>query len=251
MKLVALFNAFNNAEMLVHSVEKIRPHVDEILICISLTSHYGEKIDKHQIDIIKSIPKIHHLPFIPKMDLDPHSNSRLKVQLRLNWAKQHQATHYLLMAEDHFYEPEQFEWAKKSILSYDPDVTVTKMYTYFKKPTWQLDPIEDYSMPFISKLYPETRVVLNSYPDRTDPSVRVNTSQKYLNFHQDEVMLHHFSMVRENIRSKLSQSAASQNWPEKIEGFVCEYQDYDIEKNPGVRYFGGRKIKVVPNYFKL
>jgi hypothetical protein len=59
-------------------------------------------------------------------------------------------------------------------------------------------------------------------------------------------------MVRENIHDKFRNAAASMRWGKRqAEGFALEYEMYDIDRNPGVSYFRGRKIKIVPNYFNI
>jgi len=251
MKLAALINAFNNTSMLLSAVESIRGKVDLIIISASTHSHYGKEITNIDKERIESIKGVELIWFKPKIGVTPHENSKNKVQQRIEKAKDMGCSHFLLMAEDHFYTDKQFQWAKKSIETYDPDITLSKMYTYYKHPTWQLYPIEDYFMPFICKLYADTLVTTLPYPYKVDPSVRVKPSESFLEFHEDELMLHHFSMVRDSIYEKLNNSAASQNWRDTISEKIREYEHYDLKENKGIKYFKGRKVKLVDNYFGL
>lgn len=255
MKLSALYTVFNACELLDKSIEQIYPFVDSIIISVQVLSNTGKAMNPKDMEyVVKAAEKYNDKIKVIKYNtqkINPKENERQKHQQLIDEAKIKGSTHFVLLATDHFYEPAQFEWAKKSIESYQPDVSVTKMYTYYKFPTWRLNPIEEYYMPFICKLYANTRISTDSYPVRVDPSVKVNTSERFLEFHQDEVILHHYSMVRQDIESKFNNAAAAQNWPDKIKGFIDEFENYDIEENKGVSYFKGRKIQLVPNKFDI
>jgi len=169
-------------------------------------------------------------------------------------AKKIGCTHFFLSATDHFYQQKEFLSAKKMCFSLDYDVTFTKMYTYYKEITWQLTPIEAYLMPFICKLYPETTIERRkSFPyDKiiVDPSVQIYPCNNWYIFSEEEIMLHHYSMIRTDIKNKFENAAASIRWNEKmIQEFYNEWEKYNIDENPGVKYFQGRKIKIVDNYF--
>ena len=108
-------------------------------------------------------------------------------------------------------------------------------------------------MPFIMKITPETRIDrVPNYPVKTDPSVQINTYEKYSVFSPDTLVMHHYSMIRADIKDKFSNAAASIRWTRNdVDTFIHEYLNYSLENNPGIKYFGGRKIKEVPNYFSL
>lgn len=255
MRLAALYNVFNGLELLDKSIQQIENLVDEIVICYQTVSYKGEhKPDVESfVDKYRGRAKFHVIKFEPDTSLFTKENERRKLQLRINFAKQLRCTHFIGMAEDHFYERHEFAQAKHLTEKHDYDVTFTSMYTYFKEPTWQLTPIEDYYAPFISKLYPDTLVAKkHMYPLRVDPSVQLSTCGKWHLWEKDVIMLHHFSMVRSDIEHKFRNAAASVRWPAgRVEKFIEEYNNYNLAENPGVSYFQGRKIKVVNNYFGL
>ena len=70
-------------------------------------------------------------------------------------------------------------------------------------------------------------------------------------FPHHEIMLHHYSMVRKDIARKFDNAAIFKRNEEQMKKYVEEYYSYDIKENPGVTYFGGRKIKQVPNQFDI
>jgi len=253
LKLAACYTAFNACELLKPSIKQIYNYVDVIIISYQDVSNTGNPILRKDADYIKELmndDKIVFLKFNPDLKTNPKVNERAKLQQRIDKAKQLNCTHYFGAATDHFYKPHEFIYAKNKCLELDVDVTLTKMFTYYKEPTYQLKPIEDYLCPFICKIYPSTKVVSdNNYEVRVDPSVRISPAESFYIFEQYEIMLHHHSMVRDNIRSKFENAAASQNWKHKIEGFIEEHKNARV--GDSISYFKNRKIVEVPNYFKI
>lgn len=250
MKLSFCFTVFGT-ELLKESIKQIYDHVDNVIICWQRVSNNGIE-DKHlfgNLQLLKG-KKIWLSEYIPDLKHSTKKNERRKHQQMIDVARGIGSTHFVMAATDHFYEPVQFEYGKQKAMDYD--VTFTEMFTYYKHPTWQLTPIEDYYMPFICRLHPDTEIINTpKYPLRVDPSVRVAPFDKWYLFKQQEVMLHHFGMVRQDLKAKFV-TAASPKWTAGLmEGYIDEYENYDIVKNVGVSYFKGRKIKEVENIFGL
>jgi len=102
-------------------------------------SHYGNKEDVwEKIRHYESDPKIILTKFEPDLYLNPKANEKLKLQQRIDIAKEIGATHIFPIAEDHYYEKEDFIWAKQFIEMNNIDGSATRMYTYYKHPTWQV-----------------------------------------------------------------------------------------------------------------
>lgn len=251
MKLAACYTVFDGAELLNSSILTIYPQVDLVVICFQSISNKGQEIKADDWDYIESIRgyKIIHEQYVTDLKLTPKENERRKHNQMVGVARAYGATHFLMAACDHFYKPDEFAKAKEIAGEYDS--TFTAMYTYFKKPMWQLDPIENYFMPFICKLYPHTRIErVKPFPLLVDPSVQMNTIGKWYQFRPDEIMLHHYSMVRKDVHRKFL-NAASPWKPQQVEEFTKEVNEYNINENPGVKYFHGTKLKVVPDYFGI
>ena len=108
-------------------------------------------------------------------------------------------------------------------------------------------------MPFIIKLHTNTQVESNvKTPILVDPSVKVNTCKNWKLFSEHEIMLHHYSMIRLDIKDKFKNAAASIRWnPEQVQRFISEYENFSIEDNKPIEYFQNRKCKVVRNYFNI
>lgn len=254
-KLAACYTIFNGEELLEKSMQQIDSAVDFFVLCYQKMSNKGEKREEIEafMQRFKGNPRIVLVNFEPNLSDSTKENERKKHQIMLEYARYNGATHVLLSAVDHFYDLNQFKCAKAVAIFADIDVTFTKMFTYYKHPTWQLTPMEEYYMPFIIKMHKDTKITsFGKYPVLVDPSVKVNTISSYRIFGVDECVMHHYSMIRKDIRNKFKNAAASIRWkPDQVKNFIEEYENYDLEKNIGVSYFGGRKIKTVTNYFNL
>lgn len=219
--------------------------MDFVVICYQEVSNTGRVKPfewSHQYN-----EKYKFIKYETRQGISPKENERRKHQFMMDYAHQLGCTHAIMAATDHFYHRSQLDKAKEKAIKYD--VTFTAMYTYFKNPTWQLTPIEDYFMPFICKL-PCKIINQVKYPLIVDPSCRVAFKTWYL-FGVHEVMLHHYSLVRKDLKEKFLNSASGKRVTDRMSEFMDEVEHYDIDINPGVKYFNGRKIKVVPNYFNL
>ncbi len=250
MKIVAAYNIFNGLEIFHKSIEFTRPYVDDIILIYQTVSYRGN----HNADVVNHIdryPEFKSFEFEPDLYRQPKENELRKQNWMLDLARQQGATHMILMDCDHIYQPDQFQDALKKASRYD--CSWTKMFTYFKHPTWQLDPPEDYYMPFLIKLYSHTEFLRYNipYPVRVDPTLRVNTFQNHYIFPIDEFAFHHYSMVRDDIHEKFRNSPSRPYDYWKHNGYIDEWENYDIESNPGVKYFSGRKVKIVENYFDI
>jgi hypothetical protein len=249
MKLALLYTVWtgDDMEMLSRSIGKHIGHVDKIIVSIQSISNKGNICVENSKDVMDFImacgTEIQVINFTPDLKLNTKQNERNKHNEMIQYAKRQGFTHFILCACDHFYEPEQFEYAKKYHLEHpEIDVSFTKMRTYYKHENWYLDPIENYSMPFIHTMHETTEIAYsNFYPVHVDPSVKVNTCYHSYEFDTDEIILHHYSMVRKDIEKKLRNAAASIRWSElQILQFISEYQN----AKPGysISYFQGRKI---------
>lgn len=253
MKLAIIYTVFDGLELLEASVQNHISLVDHVIIVYQTTSNRGNTFAELG-DILNAHykgSKITLLNWEPDLSKDNKHNEREKHNAGIEQARRLGCTHFILSATDHFYGQYKFKLAKEFIEKEDYDVTLTGMYTYFRYPTWQLTPPEEYYMPFICKIYPETKCIVKRWEHLVDPSVRINTSSKMYLFPMSTFALHHYSLVRRDIRQKFSNAAGSARWGEAVDRYIAEWENYDIEKNPGVEYFQGRKIKLVENYFHL
>jgi len=255
MKLGIFYTVFNGIELLKKSLEQIYNEVDEVLIVWQSTSNRG-CIDKGvynkiiaELKIYAPTFKIHLQEFVPNLTIDTKTNELNKHNLALKKLKEYGCTHFVASAVDHFYKESEFKTAKAIAKRFD--LTLTSMFTYYKYPTWQITPIEDYYMPFICKLSQATQYQKGGWglPYKVDPSLRINTYQKTYLFSESEIMMHHFSMIRNDIENKFNNAAASSRWGDKAKIYLDEYNSATIESK--LQYFGGRGLIDVSNQFSI
>ena len=252
MKLAAAYTVWNGLELIWGSIEAIQDQVDEIIICWQEHSNKGERSE----ELLKFVEHLeftnfHLVEFTPDLNLNTKQNEMAKHNLIINAARDLGCSHFFLSACDHYYEPHEFSDAKFKIEHQNIDVSFTKMYTYYKEPTWRMDPPEDYYMPFICRIYPDTVMArVPGYPVKVDPSIQITPLRRYYKFEQREIMMHHYSMIRKDIENKFRNAAASIRWkPQQIQRYIQEYKT--AQPGDEISYFQNRKIIEVSNVFMI
>jgi hypothetical protein len=252
MRLLASFTVFNGLELLEASIRNILPHVDEVQLCWQGVSNKGEQRACVEV-FCRSLAgrKVTLLEFTPDLTVNTKRNEAAKLQMRIDYAKHNGFTHILPMACDHFYTGAQMEWAKADIMANGNDLTHTAMFTYYKRPTWRVDPMEDYYCPFITEVKSSTTVgPVAGYPLRVDPSTQVGPFNKWRLYKPDEVLLHHYSMVRVDVAEKFRNAAASIRWkPEQVAQFITDFERAEL--GMPVAYFGGRVLVEAEDLFGI
>ena len=208
MKLVAIYNIWNDWDWLEISVKNITPLVDGFIIVASEKSNWGE---------VSTIPenwkdKIHiREPFFNH----PLNCETDKRNYGLSLAKSFGYTHFISMDADELYEHEPFLRAKEMFEIVDLKGMVCKTQVYFKSPKLTLG-LDHTLVPFIHKLTPTIRHEFNKhYPyawDRgnihIDPSRSLSINSGVI---MSDVIMHHYSWVRADYEKKIRNSTARNN----------------------------------------
>lgn len=246
MKLGVGYSIFNGLELLENSINQIESEIDVLLICWQKVSNKGNE-SKEIEEFVKNL-NCNTLEFTPNLSKSTKQNELDKHNLMLDYFRNKGCTHFMLSATDHYFKLDEFKKAKEISKNYD--ATFVNMFSYYKLPTWQLTPIEDYLMLFISKIYPNTNFINRQFELILDPSLKLSTFNNWYLFEQEEIMMHHYTMIREDIESKFNNAAASMRWTkEMISQFTYEYNNAKVGSE--ISYFKGRKLIEVPNYFNI
>lgn len=241
MKLAAIYNVWDGAELLTGSIDQIHEFVDEIIIVYQTISNFGEHYNPLPDFTVKYPDKTKLILFEPKENCG-FPNEVLKRNIGLQAAKELKCTHFLFMDCDEYYF--DFGKAKQMYIDSGANGSVCKIITYFKLPTLRFENVDGYYVPFIHVLNPTTLAGGKIYPYYVDPTRRVNEQNVVLL----DVVMQHYSWVRKNIRRKAENSSAKfniekgtmlldYNNPNCGEGFYVV--DYD------------QKLISVPNYFNI
>ena len=215
MILGASYNLFDGEELLESSIKSIRNNVDFISVVFQTQSNFGnlchESIPDLLIDLQKKklIDEVIH--YNPDLSKHPHENERNKRNIGLEASREKGCTHHLSIDTDEFYNTLQFDNAKEIIEENNFDSSVCRLQTYYKNDHTILWPLEDYYVSFIYKIRPNVVYAPMPFPVLVDPTRRMEAGSM-MDFEHDELLMHHFSYVRKDLRSKLENSSAKQNW---------------------------------------
>ena len=250
MKIGASYNLFDGEELLKSSILSIRDSVDFISIVYQTQSNLGNPCNPQLTDLLLRLRKdklvnevVHYNPDFSK---SAPSNEVIKRNIGLILSKENKCTHHLSVDTDEFYEKDQFEFAKNAIIKNDYDSSACRLYTYYKNGHTILDPIEDYYVPFLYKIRKGFYFETIPFPVLVDPTRRMPAG-KLIEFGINELAMHHFSYVRNNMRMKLENSSAKPNFTEEmIENIISHYKIWQ----PGMdaliapeRYFQTKTIE--------
>lgn len=227
MKLGCSYNLFDGEELLRDSVLSIRESVDYISVVYQTISNHGNDCSPDLLDRLigmqdeKLIDGLFH--YDPDLTKSPHHNELAKRNIGLQKSRDHGCTHHISMDADEFYDQVQFESLKVVTEELGLDSSACSLFTYYKNNYTILDPIEQYYVSLIFRIRPGIDYRIISFPELVDPTRRQDPGQFKL-FSQDQIMMHHFSYVRNDIKIKLINSSAKQNTTDgAIEDVVFNY----------------------------
>jgi hypothetical protein len=96
-------------------------------------------------------------------------------------------------------------------------------------------------MPFIHKLNKDTKISAKPYNFLTDPSVNVEPRENLHVFDETEIILHHYSMLRTDIKKKFLNAAGSDRWKkEDFNTYLTEWENAKV--GDSIKYFDNRII---------
>ena len=208
MRLVAIYNIWDDWDWLEISTRKLEKLVDGFIIIASERSNYGELSpipEKWRGKIVVREPQFNH----------PLNCETDKRNFGLSLAKKENYTHFLSLDSDELYEEEPFLKAKERFKDPELEGLVCATQVYFKSPNLTIG-LDTTRVPFIHKLTPFTKHEFNrQYPYawdghqiKIDPSrsLNINSGVKW-----DEIIMHHYSHCRKDYEKKIRNSTAKSN----------------------------------------
>lgn len=254
MKICAIYNVWDDYDLLALSIDRIVPLVDGVIVVWSHYSNYGEEGSSAQFKEL-----VHSIRLEPTRTISIPDNERRKRQIGLDKARELGYTHFLMMDADEFYDPQEFLNEKKRIEENDLLGLVCRVKCYFRSPTLTIG-YDTTLVPFIHKITPGLRFEFNKkYPFawttlngvafteskqiRIDPtrSMNINSGVEW-----SDITMHHYSWVRSDIKKKIRNSTARMNIERST--IVSDY----VNACPGYFcQFYGKKLEETPNVFGL
>jgi hypothetical protein len=236
MKLAAIWNVWDGDELLQGSINSVIDHVDIIIIVFQTISNFGEAYAP-KIPRGNKIHTICHFPYPSK----GKENEIRKRNIGLDKARELGCTHFLHMDCEEYYR--EFARAKALFIYSDRKGSVCRLNTYFKKPTLCLDRPEDYFVPFIHELRPDTEAGVRKYPFYVDPTRRINETDVI----ELPIFMEHYSWVRKDITRKIRNSTARKNLMNNT--YKADY-DRDLKAGDYLKCYD-RTLIEVPDYFNI
>ncbi|MDX2000953.1 MAG: hypothetical protein SFW35_00845 [Chitinophagales bacterium] len=233
MKLAAIYNTFDGEELLEGSLKQIYPHCDEVIIVWQERSNIGQDhplLSAFLLGLQSRYPKVCLLKYYPDLTLAAAYNELRKRTWGVERAKQLQCSHYLFIDNDEYYEPEAFALAKNRIAQQCFDATACRLYTYYHSPIYRLSPLENYWVPFICKIKEGQRFG-QGFPVYADPTRGTLPVAHFYAFTEEELVMHHFSYVRKDIRAKLENSSARVNF-KNLNDLVRRFESWKLGDEP-------------------
>ena len=239
-KLAGIWNVWDGDEHLRKSIEQIRPHLDVVIVIYQNVSNSGELYEPTLPHDLIDLSEF----YIPAVGQSGQWNETMKRNRGLELAKSVGCTHFIQMDCDEMYFTEDFGLAKEQVYIKQLDASYCRLKTYYKYPTKQLFPDEDYFVPFIHKIHKETIMCFDKkYPAFADPTRRTNTYAKHEPI--EWLRMHHYSFVRKDIQRKLRNSSSSH-------AFENQYHIWDkFEETGEMVHFKNYKTIDVANHFDL
>lgn len=256
MKLGVSVNLFDGEELLENSIKSIRDNVDYISVVYQIESNFGNPCDEGLVPLLEKLESDGLIDelflYKPTLNRGGHYNEIRKRNIGLSLSEGVGCTHHMSMDSDEYYKPSEFENLKKLMLEGDFDSSFCQMQTYYKSWEYSLDPPEDYYVSLIFKIKQDTSYVMGApAPVLVDPTRRISPINKPLILKREEVQMHHGSYIRNDIRTKLTNSSASVNFINDIDRIVNHYDTWEY---PNKVLWGGlpstlHKVKKVENLF--
>ena len=259
MKFAASFNVFDDTiELLPYSLKSIRKNVDYISVVYQTVSNFGHRArpDFKKIlyqlkdeGLIDKLYQYRPLPFFK-----PYMHEIRKRNIGLKLSQKTGAAYHLSMDSDEFYLPDAIERAKNILTRGNYDSSFVYMQTLYKLPTQALTPPETYTVPLFYRIRKGFKYTwqTKNMPCVVDPT-RGMKPGKFIIFKREQIEMFHMSYVRRDIRKKLVNSSALENYSDRVEKIVDVYMKWE----PGNKALLAGKEEVysdtreVPNYFNI
>lgn len=251
MKLGVAYNVFDGTELLGQSIKAIRSQADYVVVVYQKISNVGNlsfNVEKKVKDLLDKKIIDRALCFSPDLNKTAQWNELYKRHIGLQECIIANCTHHITMDCDEFFDNDQFQALKKKMIEGDFDSSACQMQTYYKHPTFAIDPPESYFVPLIYKINKESLFNFQiNFPVPVDPT-RIMQPKKCLILSRKEIEMHHMSYVRRDITSKLLNSSARVNFEKDIDQVIKVWSNYKFPERALLagkpsRWFDVKKVE--------
>jgi hypothetical protein len=246
------YNIFDGQELLKDSILQIRDLVEFISVVYQTESYWGNKCSENLIEILNDLKNeglIDELVFYENQQtLSPHSNQIIKRNIGINLSRKKYCTHHMSMDCDEFYVEEQFA---KLLAWYDENpnfVGFADYNDYYKSSSYLIDKPHDTMVSLFFPIKGNNVSFIQDYPSPVlvDPTRRPNYD-RYVIFQPDVIQMHHMTLVRKNIDSKIRNAAKRLNYDNDvaIQKQIDYYNNWNEDNLVGLNEWGFLKLKKI------
>lgn len=252
----AAYNIFDGEELLEGSIRSIRENVDHVAVVFQEISNLGirrmSKLRPMLEDLVNRGLVDQLFEYDPVPGKKGHRNEMAKRQMGLDMCREAGCSYFISMDCDEYYKHAEFAAAKKIVVDNGYDSSACMMQTYYRDPMYKLDPPETYYVPFLYRIDERRFEMGMKWPVIADPTRKMKP-KNMMAFDRDVVEMHHFSMLRLDMRAKLQSSSANVNFSNRIEEIAQYYEKWQ----PGMQaMMPGKERRMyatvkVENYFNI
>jgi hypothetical protein len=234
MKIGVSYNVFDGEELLEGSIKCIREEVDYISVVYQTVSNFGNPCDEGLVPLLEDLKNRGLVDEIfeyrPKVNKGGHHNEITKRNIGVSLSLGEGCTHHMSMDSDEYYLLDEFKYMKKVVLEGNYDSSACQLQTYYKEPSYRLDPPEDYYVSLLYKIDNNSEYKMGSrLPVLVDPTRCMEPGNCKV-FKRDEIEMHHLSYIRKDIRKKLQNSSAVVNFRDRVGRLVDYHNKWEYPK---------------------
>jgi len=215
-------NAYDASELLYDALSQIRDQVDGIYAVWQKKSYCGnpmDEVDMNELQRLKSIGLIDDLiEFKPNYTQYAREQETEKRNMSIDFLKSKGYSHVLNVDSDEIYDKDQFKYAKDLINKKGYPITYCTYLNYFRDLSHYLVyPFVPY-VNFIHSTFFKYTYNCAGPGLPTDPTRRIHNPSNlgtYI-FKPEEVRMNHLSWVRKDIRKKLNNWSAKDNFKDEL-----------------------------------
>ena len=264
-KLGLAINAFEGTEHLFNIISEVRDLVDLVVVGLQKKSYLGEAIDMTDVREVEELIREKLVDKMLWIDTDSNKFSRVqecdKRNKLIDFLENEGCTHQLVIDSDEFYTHNSFQRARDFIYDNDIEVSYCRYLNYFGSgkvddyKTYLVYPFHDGNfVPFISKISYRFKWQSRDFPKPSDPTRRYDRPKvfkrnakgevlktnsgypvidhylkDYYEFSWNELKMHHFSWIRNDIRKKMrgwSSRVYFHDWYELVDRAADRFQRF-------------------------
>lgn len=255
MKLGLCYMVFDGEELLEFAAKSIRSEVDHISVTYQSVSYFGNAADPslaatlHRLHAIGLIDELLH--YDTDLSLPPKENELRLRNLGLEASRRAGCSHHISSDVDEFFDPVQLAYAKNEMEG-DYNYSVVPMSTYYKDPTYLVWPEQKLVVSFIHPVHNDytNLIPYPTFPFHMEITRRLSKVDKFRLFTRDEIVMHHMSYVRKDLRKKFGNSDNGRFY--KIDKLISHHENYKVgERVCLLPEFLTRRTILVENRFGI